>query len=178
MPEQQTRLIAPAADIEIRDAVAIHIALRHAPTAAPGCGGNDVCAYIAEVARPIVLPGAYLLRVKARHPDGADHQIGCAVSVEIHHHAAPAGEAVLRQAAAGVFEVTLAIVEQQAGLRVFLPAVIVAGQVEKEDIRVPAAIGVEHMRFAAFQWGEQFQPVAGVGEFAQPSFSSKRLGGS
>lgn len=85
---------------------------------------------------------------------------------------------MLRQAAAGVLERAVAAVQQQPGLRVFLPAVVVAGQIEKKDVRVPAAIGVEHMRLAASQRDEQFQPVAGVGEFAQPSFSSKRLGGS
>ena len=54
MPEQQTRLIAPAADAEIRDAVAIHIALRHVPAAAPDLGGDHLRRHVGEAALAVV----------------------------------------------------------------------------------------------------------------------------
>ena len=142
--EKQANLLTPSTDQNVRFAVAIEIALAHAPASTNGRLRHGLERNIREMSFPVILPGAQLEGNEPRHLDRADEKILVPVAVQVDDRAGPAREAVRgKPRCAFVPKPAFAVVDEEPRLGILLPAVIVAGDVEEENIVEAVAVGVK-----------------------------------
>lgn len=65
-----------------------------------------------------------------------------------------------------ILETGLALIDQQARLRILVPGLVVAGEVEEDQVQTPITVRIERMDFPRLGGNLRSQAVGGIGEAA------------
>src|SRR5690606_13012832 len=139
--KQEAPLRTPSANECISNTIAIEIAHGNVPVTANHGWREDFIGHVGEMACAVVGERTQQLLGKSRYSHGAQQQIEVAIVVEI-NLTRRIGRKLIRGYALGRFigKPRSAIVDEDTGLRVFVPLATIAGDVGKNNVRITIAI--------------------------------------